>query len=146
MQVDTTDGHIFFRYDMDQTFLLDDQILVRQIPDTHLNLMGIDPGNQVINDLFLHGYTLSFCEYISPGFHYDHLFHDPTMTMLYAPEIDTPTMTPKAKVQAKRAWIAAVVIVGIIVIAVVGFIILLQVKPELKSFFRPFRARNPKTL
>lgn len=146
MQMDTTDGRIYFRYDVDQSFIVDDKILVRQIPDTVMGLDNIDPDNQVINTMLQHGFSLSFCEDRAPGFHYEHLFHDPTMTILYSPLVDSPIATPTAKAQAKRAWIAVVVVVGIVVLAVIGFIVLLQVKPELKSVFRPFRSRKVNSL
>lgn len=138
MGLKSDDGQLEYRYEVDQTFVLDDLILVRQMEDIPINMSGVTMEDSFIGLMKQTGLSLSFCERKAPGYHYDRVYHDPSIIALFSPSpSNSPTKNSSKGLSGPQ--IAGIVIAVIVVCAIAAFIITLWAKPELKNIFRPFR-------
>jgi hypothetical protein len=142
LQMKSLDGELQYIYEVEQSFVADDLILVRQLNDTVFQLPSVTMESIEVTLMRYLGISFSFCELRAPGFQYDTLFYDPTLAAIF-----TPTPTPQNE-QAKKGssglsgpQIAGIVIACVIVAGIAALLVTLWLKPDLKTVFRPFRER-----
>lgn len=136
LNISTSDGVLEFLYEVDQSFLADDKILVRQLSDPVFDF-PFPAGNLVLTPIL----GLSFCESTPTVGNWSRLYHDPTLSVLFNPD---PT-TPLAPQQKSKRDLAIGLSIGLIALAlvIIATIVILTIKvPKIKAFFNPYSARK----
>lgn len=136
LNITTNDGVLEFLYEVDQSFLADDKILVRQLSDPVFEA-PLPAGPLVLQPIL----GLAFCEKNPVIGNWSRLYHDPTLSVLFNPDPTTP-LTPHQKSNRDLAIGLSIGLIALALIIIATIVILVWKVPKVKTFFNPYSARK----
>lgn len=140
MNITTLDGILEFHYDVDQTFLADNLVHVRQLPDLPLD---VDFPATTGEPLPFPRIGLAFCELHPTLGNWSRLYHDPTLSVLFNPPLGPAT--PHQKHSRDLAIGLSIGLIALALIIIVVIVLLAWKVPKVRNFFRPYSARSNKS-